>query len=141
MTSDQVAFRVALEEGDPDEVAGELQALGAEAAVEAPKGIVPLAVALLVVIPPGLALLASVTNRIVERWRRNGVLIDARKDGPPEVSPLPGTPYGTVVILSRDGDRNERSDLPEENLGDYIAKAIGALSGGASATEAAEAAT
>jgi hypothetical protein len=132
----EIAFRVELEEGEPDVIAEELRGLGAQADIEVPKGIVPLAVALVVVIPPGVALLGSVFNRILERWRRNGVMIDAREDGPPEVRPLPGTPFGTVLILSRDGDRSERSDLPEDNLSDYIAKAVGALTGGASASEA-----
>src|SRR3954453_11691260 len=112
-------------EDDADQVVDEINELGAQASIEDVEGIVPLAVLLAVVIPPGAALLAKVVNRIVERWRKVGVLIDARDVRPPVVQKLPGTPFGTVVILTKDGQRSERSDIAEEDLGDYVSKALG----------------
>jgi hypothetical protein len=99
-------------------------------------GLLPLPVLLVIVAPPGLALLASVINRIVHSWTGRGTLVDARGDGPPRIVEELDLPYGSVVILTRHGDEVHRSDLPDERIGDYLAQAVRALDGGETATAA-----
>lgn len=114
-------------------IAAEIEQYGGSADVHEEKGILPLAVVLAVVIPPGVGLLALVINRIVHSWRDHGVIIDARGSGAPTIIEERSLPYGTVVILSRDGDKSKRSDLSEMELSKYISEAVKAISGGASA--------
>lgn len=86
-------------------------------------------------VPPGLALLTKVVNEVVHSWRGHGVLLDATGDKP-AVNPMPGTPYGTIVILSKDGEQATRTDLAGEDVSRYIGAAITALTSGASADDA-----
>lgn len=97
--------------------------------------LLPIAVLLAVVIPPGAALLAKVVNDIVHSWKGQGVLIDA-SGSEPVVKPMPGTPYGTIVIVKGDKEVT-RSDLPGEDVSKYVAAALGALAQGDSADDAA----
>ncbi len=124
-------------EDDARALADDIRAQGASAQLEPGAGLLPLGVLLWIVIPPGIGLLALVANRIAHSWLDHGTLIDARGDGPVQVVEQKGLDYGTVVLLTRDGDRSERSDLPDgSSVGDYIGKALTALGGGASASEA-----
>ncbi|MEU4245027.1 hypothetical protein [Actinoplanes sp. NPDC026619] len=94
-------------------------------------------IVLSVTVPGGLALtLSAVSTAWRRRGREFGVLIDARGEGDPRISRLDGVHTGTVIMLSNDGDRVERTDLPQEQVGEYVAKALGALVSGRSATEA-----
>lgn len=116
---------------------------GVEASEEAPpddQGFLPLAALLVVLVPPGLALLTKVINEVIHSWKGHGVLLDATGDKP-VVKPMPGTPYGTIVILSKDGERAARTDLAGEDVSKYIGAAITALSGGATADDADDAGT
>jgi hypothetical protein len=137
-----VHFVVEVEGSDASAVAADVNAAGAVAELkyDGTAEVLPLLVPLLIAIPPGLGILATVVNRIVHSWKDHGAVIDARGDGPPAVARSNDLPHGTVVILTRDGDRSERTDLPDEKLSDYIAAALTALSGGASATASAGAA-
>lgn len=117
-------------------IAADVEQQGGTAEVSDEKGILPLLILLVVVIPPGLGVLALVINRIVHSWHDHGVLIDARGTGAPTLIKDSSLPYGTVVILTRDGQQSSRSDLAEMDLSKYIGAAMQALSGGASATAA-----
>jgi hypothetical protein len=117
-------------------IAAGVEQQGGTAEVTDEKGILPLAILLALVIPPGVGLLAQVINRIVHSWRDHGVLIDARGTGAPTLIKENSLPYGTVVILTRDGEQSSRSDLPEIDLSTYIGAAVKAASGGASAAAA-----
>ncbi len=97
--------------------------------------VLPLLVLLAVAIPPGLGILATVVNKIVHSWKDHGTVLDARGDGPPVIAKADDLPHGTVVILTRDGDKAQRTDLPTDKLSDYVAAALGAVSGGASAAD------
>jgi hypothetical protein len=90
----------------------------------------PIPILLAIVVPPGVGILVTVINQIVHSWTDKGVLIDARGTGDPRILKDGDLPYGTVVILSRDGDKTTRTDLTDEKLSDYIAGAVGALTGG-----------
>ena len=90
----------------------------------------------MIFIPPGLALLAEVVNNVVHSWRDHGVVIDARGTGDPVIHEEKSLPFGTIVILTRDGDTAKRTDLPEVDVGKYIAAALKAVGGGASASAA-----
>jgi hypothetical protein len=137
MNQSGICFEVNLESVDEARtLAVDVRNQGGSAEITEEPGLLPLPVLLAVVIPPGIALLAIVMDRIVHNWRGRGVLIDARGDGPPRISKEADLPYGTVVILTRKGDESHRSDLPTEKLGEYLAQSIGALNGGASAPEA-----
>lgn len=129
-------------EAEAQAFAAEIRAKGGSAEISSEPGLLPIGILLWVVIPPGLGLLALVANKIAHSWLDHGTLIDARGEGPAQVVKQDGLPYGTVVILSRDGDKSERSDLPDDSsVSDYIGKALTALSGGASASEADKSAT
>jgi hypothetical protein len=99
------------------------------------QGILPLVALLVVLVPPGLALLTKVVNEVVHSWKGHGVLLDATSDKP-LVKPMPGTPYGTIVILSKNGEQATRTDIAGEDLSKYIGAAITALAGGAGASDA-----
>jgi len=114
-------------------IAAHVEQEGGSAEFTEERGLLPLAIVLIVVIPPGAALLALVINRIIHSWRDHGVLIDARGTGAPAIVKETSLPYGTVVILTRDGEQSRRSDLPEIDLAKYIESAVRAVSGGASA--------
>jgi hypothetical protein len=104
---------------------------GGKAEVRSEKGILPLAVLLVVAIPPGVALLAMVASHIAHTWRDGGVVIDARGTGRPTVRTEKGLPYGTVVILTRDHDKAQRSDLTNDvDLAKYIEAAMKGVTGG-----------
>jgi hypothetical protein len=136
-----IRFRAVLaSKAEADDVAEEVREQGGEASVTEEAGLLPLAVMLAVVIPPGIGILAATISHIIHGWKDKGSIIDARGDGDPKVISAPDLPHGTVVILTRDGDEATRTDLPTEKLGDYIAAALKALTPGASATDAANAA-
>lgn len=131
MADGEIQFRVAFDsQADAQALAAKVKEDGASVTIPEQKGILPLAALLWVVVPPGLALLAVVINRIVLQWHRHGILIDARGKGAPILSSDPSLPYGTVIILTRNGDTAKRTDLPEIDLGKYIAAAMTAVSGG-----------
>ena len=120
-------LRFVVEAVDAGSLADDLRAMGADVVDETRRSALPSTETLLVVVS-GAALLAEVVNRIVHSWRdKHGTLIDARGVGDPRVRSLPSAPFGTVVVLSGDDDRVERSDLPPSTVGEYIAKALGAL--------------
>jgi hypothetical protein len=119
--------------------AAEVRQKGGTAEASEEPGLLPLGILLWVVVPPGLGLLAFVANKIAHSWLDHGTLIDARGQGAPQVVEQGGLPYGTVVILTRDGDKSERSDLPDDaSVSTYIEKALTALSSGDSASSADE---
>lgn len=80
------------------EFAADVERQGGKTEIREEKGILPLAVLLCVVIPPGVALLATVASRIAQTWKRCGILVDARGTGAPVVAQELALPYGTVVI-------------------------------------------
>jgi hypothetical protein len=125
-------------EGEARAIANDVVEGGGEAIVDVPaqKGLLPVAVLLAIVIPPGLALLAKTVNDIVHSWKDHGTVIDATGDGDPKIKGGGDLPYGTVVVITKDGESAERSDLEGELAGDYIAKVLKALKGGASAEQA-----
>jgi hypothetical protein len=138
----ELAFRVGYNSREEaEEVARDLKAAGARTETTEEPGLLPLAVLLVVAIPPGAALLVRVVDRIVHGWRDHGILIDARGTGEPAVIKNTDLPYGTVVILTRDGEKAERSDLAEDDLSKYVSAALGAVAGGASAPDANDAGT
>lgn len=138
---DGLRFRVAFEdESSSTEARRAIAAAGGEVLVEEEAGLLPLAVLLAVVLPPGIALVALTLNDIVHSWKDRGTVIDARGEGDPKISASKGLPYGTIVILTRDGDEAKRSDLAPTDVGAYLASALKALAGGASASVAAKAA-
>jgi hypothetical protein len=133
----EIRLRLNLESvEDARAIAAEVEQQGGTAEVTEEKGILPLAVLLVVVMPPGISLLALVVNRIVHSWTDHGVVIDARGTGDPTIIKENSLPFGTVVILTRDGESSKRTDLPEIDLSKYIEAAVKAVSGGASATAA-----
>jgi hypothetical protein len=137
MIEKEISFRVNLEsEADAQAIATEVNQLGGSAKRTDEKGILPLVVVLAVVLPPGIAILANVINHIVHSWRDHGVLIDARGTGAPSFAQSSSIPYGTVIILTRDGETSKRTDIADVDLSKYIAEAVKAVSGGASATSA-----
>ena len=121
---------------DAQALAADVNKHGGSAEVADEKGILPLAVLLVIVIPPGIGLLAQVINRIVHSWRDHGVVIDARGVGAPTISKDNSLPFGTVIVLTRDGEMSKRSDLDDVDLSKYIGEAVKAVSGGASAAAA-----
>ena len=133
-----VQFEVVMESSDEAQtMRDDIVREGGSAEVkEEGEGVLPVAVLLWVAIPPGLALLAQVVDRIVHGWRDDGTLIDAREDGPAKISKQDGLPFGTVIILTKDGEESKRTDLSEVDVATYVGKALEAVSGGASATEA-----
>ena len=134
MADGAIQFRVALDsQVDAKAIAAKVEEDGASATITEQKGILPLVALLAIVVPPGLALLAVVINRIILQWSRHGILIDARGKGAPILSSDPSLPYGTVIILTRNGDTAKRTDLPEIDLSKYVAAAVTAVSGGVAA--------
>ncbi len=141
-----VSFIVAFDRQDEEEanaLASKIQSEhgddGVTAEIQENAGFLPLLVLLAIVVPPGIALLTVTISRVIERWKRHGVLIDAR--GPKVVvQDLPGTPFGTVAIVTGKDEKFERSDISEEDLSKYIGAAVSALTGGASGDEAKKAA-
>lgn len=122
---------------EAESLAESIRREGGKAEIRSEKGILPLAVLLVVAIPPGLALLALVAHHIVITWRDCGVIIDARGTGAPTVRKEKGVPYGTVVILTRDNDKAQRSDLPNEvDLAKYIEAVMKGVTGGLGADAA-----
>lgn len=94
-------------------------------------------IVLSVTLPPGVALtLSAVSTAWRRRGREFGMLIDARGEGDPRISRLDGAHTGTIIVLSSDGDKVERTDLPQEQIGDYVAKVLAALVRGKQAIEA-----
>jgi hypothetical protein len=89
-------------------------------------------------VPPGAALLIQVIGRVIRDFTRHGVVIDARGTDAPRITSEKDLPYGTVIILTRDGDQAKRTDLPEAKISEYVSAALTAVSGGASATGAAQ---
>ncbi len=114
---------------------------GADADIEEEPGLLPLAVLLVVTIPPGLVLLITVIDRVIHGWRDHGIVVDARGTGAPRIMRERDLPYGTVVILTRDGDQAKRTDLAPDKLSDYLSGALSAIAKGASASAAAQQAT
>lgn len=137
--SDEMRFYLGFEdEADAaaaEAIASDVNELGGQAELLRDQQFLPVPVLLAIVIPPGVGLLASVFHRIFER-SQPGVLIDARGEDL-KVTALKGTPFGTVVILAGEDDKVERSDIAEADVGEYISKALSALAGGKSASEAA----
>jgi hypothetical protein len=142
MADAELRFRVSLDdEAGAQALAASVAQTGASATVTEEKGLLPLAVILAIVIPPGIGVLALVIDHIVHGWKDCGILIDARGTGAPIISKDAALPYGTVIILTRDGDTAKRTDLrPMDDLTKYIAAAVKAVAGGASATAAKKAA-
>lgn len=137
MAAEAVQFEfVYPERAAADPVRDAIQQDGAEAEIKEEPGLLPLAVLLVVAIPPGLALLVKVVNRVVHGWKDHGIVIDARGTGAPRTIGDKSLPHGTVIILTRDGDKSERTELPEERLSDYVSAALGAVAGGATASDA-----
>lgn len=136
MEDTSLRFEVVMTRQDADTIAGEVRSQGGGAEITDEPGLLPVGVLLAIVIPPGAAILAVVINRIIHSWVDHGTLIDARGTGAPRITEEPALDAGTVVILTRDGDKSERSNLSEDTASEYIGKALAALSGGASATEA-----
>lgn len=114
---------------DIEALIGQLEALGADVSDTTRRGLGPEAAASLAVsVPAGLALLTTCINQVVHSWKdRHGFLIDAGGEGPPTIQPLPGAPFGTVVVIERDGSKVERSDLTSDDAVKYAAQAIDAL--------------
>lgn len=121
------------------EAAAQLQEQGAEVHIENEPGFLPLP-ALLIIVLPEVVLLARVVERMILDWKGRGIVVDARGTGAPVITKDTGLPYGTVVLLTRDGDKAVRTDLSEEKLSDYIVAAVKAVMSGASASGAASAA-
>src|SRR5215510_8461921 len=79
----QIAFRVGYNSRmEADTVAAQIRAEGVNTEVKEEPGLLPLPVLLIVGIPPGVALLAKVVDRIVHGWKGHGTLIDARGTSP-----------------------------------------------------------
>jgi hypothetical protein len=141
MAEGEIRFRVNLDSAEEArEIQTEIEQKGGSAQVSAEKGILPLAIVLAIVIPPGVGLLAQIINRIVHSWTDCGVLIDARGTGAPTIIKDKSLPHGTVVILTRNGETSKRTDLADVDLSKYIGEAVRAVSGGAAATAAKNAA-
>ena len=85
---------------------------------------------------------ASVVSRIVHSWKDRGIVIDGGRDGPPVIAKADDLPHGTVVVLSRDGDKVSRTDLADEKLSDYssVVKAVAAGSSASAKADTANAA-
>lgn len=139
-----IEFIVAVDDDvSAKKIVDEVEAGGGQAtAVESGADLLPVAVLLALVIPPGISLLVETINRVVHSWKDEGVFIDASREGPASVK-RGKIPYGTVAVLTRDGDKVERTDLPEQKIGDYVAGVLKALAGGdkVSATKADKAAS
>ncbi len=138
MTESETRIGIAFNtKAEADAFAADLQAQGASTQIEEHPHILPAAILLWVVVPPAIGLLAYVGNRIAKTWFDHGTLIDARGTGVPVVVKQDGLPYGTVVILTRDGDKSQRTDLPDEDsVSEYISKALSAVVQGDSASGA-----
>lgn len=142
MDTEALQFEVVYPRREDAEAAQvDIQYEGAEAEIKEEPGLLPLAVLLVVAVPPGLALLIKTVDRAIHGWKDHGILIDARGTGAPRIVHDESIAYGTVVTITRDGDEAIRTELPEEKLSDYVGGAVKAISGGASATEAAAQAT
>jgi uncharacterized membrane protein YgcG len=126
------------QEAEAKQAAVQQEHEGVETELRKDPGLFPLAVLLVIAIPPGIALLAKVVDKIIHGWTDHGILIDARGDGAPRTQKDKSLPFGTVVILTRDGDEAKRTDLPDDKeVSNYVGAALSALAGGASATDAA----
>jgi hypothetical protein len=131
MAESALRFRIEMSEEEAAALATAVRAEGATAKIDREKGLLPLAVLLVLAIPPGTGLLALVVNRIVHSWRTGGVVIDARGAGEPIIRKDRDLPFGTVVVLSRDGEVSKRTDLPEPDVAKYVAAVMKGLGGGA----------
>ena len=108
MADGEIEFLLNLATAEEAEAfAADIEQKGGKAEIREEKGILPLAILLWVVVPPGVALLATVANRIAHTWVDCGALIDARGTGRPTIRKERGLPYGTVVIITRDGETSE----------------------------------
>jgi hypothetical protein len=137
MNESEIRFRVALDSpSEAQAVTDTVQAHGGHTESTPEKGILPLAVLLLVVLPPGIALLAQVINSIAHSWIDRGVVIDARGTGAPVIRTDKALPHGTIVILTRDGQSAKRTDLPGVDTAAYIAAVLKGLAGGEGAKTA-----
>ena len=137
MADGEIEFLLDLATAEEAEAfAADIEQKGGKAEIREEKGILPLAILLWVVVPPGVALLATVANRIAHTWVDCGALIDARGTGRPTIRKERGLPYGTVVIITRDGETSKRSDLPEVDLAKYIGAAVKGVTGGLGAEAA-----
>ncbi|MDQ6883587.1 MAG: hypothetical protein M3077_05010 [Candidatus Dormibacteraeota bacterium] len=122
---------------EAERVRAAAQDQGASANITAEPGLLPLAVLLVIAIPPGAALLIQVIDRVIHGWRDHGIIVDARGTGAPRILAEKDLPAGTVVTLTRDGEEAKRTDLPEQKVSDYVSAALTAIAGGASAADAA----
>jgi hypothetical protein len=109
---------------------------GVTAEVVPEVGALPEVVQLAAVVPMNAAILLRVVNKAILDWKRHGMVIDARGEGPAVIQERRGLPFGTVLTLTRDRDTVTRTDIPEEKLGGYVSSVVQAINGGASASEA-----
>ena|ERR1039457_1860492 len=63
--------------------------------------------------------LARQILRLMREVKHHGIIIDARQT-PLDIKEDTALPYGTIVVISAEGQRSERTDLNETSLADLI---------------------